>query len=229
MMNFNASIGALLRIGRSQTVTANNVANAATPGFKESRTTFSDTGVSITTNTAQGGIAVQSNALDVAVAGAGYLVVATPQGPAYTRSGVMTAHPGGPLSHAGGPPLPPPGSLPANARSVSVGSDGTVTADVGGSIQSLGQLQLASFAAPGQLRDIGGNLLQASAGSGPAVTNAPGAGGTGSLRMGALEMSNTDVSRNMVTMILDTNAFAYNVKAIKVQEQMSQSMLDIKA
>ena len=229
MMNFNASIGALLRLGRSQNVTANNMANVATPGFKESRTNFSDTGVSIGANTSQGGIAVQGKALDVAVNGTGYLVVSTPQGPAYTRSGVMTANAGGLLSDAGGHPFAPPVSVPANARAVSVGSNGTVTADVGGQSQSLGQLQLASFAAPGQLRNIGGNLLQASAGSGPAVTNAPGAGGTGSLAMGALEMSNTDVSRNMVTMILDANAFAYNVKAIKVQEQMSQSMLDIKA
>ncbi len=228
-MNFNASIGALLRLGRSQAVTANNVANVATPGFKESRTTFSDSGASISANPSQGGIAVQGNALDVAVDGAGYLAVSTPQGSAYTRSGVMTANPGGLLSDANGHPFTPPISIPANARNVSVGSDGTVTADVGGHIQALGQLQLASFAAPGQLRDIGGNLLQASAGSGPAVTHAPGAGGTGSLVMGALEMSNTDPSRNMVTMILDANAFAYNVKAIKVQEQMSQSMLDIKA
>jgi len=229
MMNFNASLGALLRLGRSQAVTANNVANIATPGFKESRTTFSDSGVSIRANTSQGAIAVQGNALDVAVEGAGYLAVSTPQGPAYTRSGVMTANPGGLLSDANGHLFQPPISIPANARSVSIGSDGTVSADVGGQTQSLGQLQLASFAAPGQLRDIGGNLMQASAGSGPAVSNAPGAGGAGSLVMGALEMSNTDPSRNMVTMILDTNAFAYNVKAIKVQEQMSQSMLDIKA
>lgn len=229
MMNFNASIGALLRIGRSQSVTANNVANAETPGFKESRTTFSDTGVSITANTAQGGLMVQGNALDVAVNGAGYLVVNTPEGQAYTRSGVMTANPGGLLSDANGHPFQPQIAIPANARRVSVGSDGTVTADVGGQTQSLGQLQLASFAAPGQLRDIGGNLMQASAGSGPAVTNAPGAGGTGTLTMGALEMSNTDLSGNMVTMILDANAFAYNVKAIKVQAQMGQSLLDIKA
>jgi flagellar basal-body rod protein FlgG len=229
MMNFNASIAALLRIGRSQSVTANNVANAATPGFKESRATFSDSGVTITANTAQGGIAVQGNALDVAVNGAGYLVVDTPQGPAYTRSGVMTANPGGLLSDMHGNPVAPPIAIPADARSVSIGSDGTVTADVGGQSQTLGQLRLAGFAAPGQLRDIGGNLMQASAGSGPAEVNAPGTGGTGSLVMGGLEMSNTDLAGNMVTMILDTHAFAYNVKAIKVQEQMNQSMLDIKA
>lgn len=229
MMNFSASIGALLRIGRSQAVTANNVANAETPGFKASTTTYSNSGVSIAANTAQGPISVQGNALDVAVDGPGYLVVGTAQGPAYTRSGVMTVNAGGLLSDTNGNPFQPPVSVPAGARAVSIASNGTVSADVGGKIRNLGQLQLASFNAPGQLRAIGGNLMQASAGSGPAVLNTPGAGGAGTLSMGALEMSNTDLSRNMVTMILDSNAFAYNVKAIKVQEEMSQVALDIKA
>jgi len=228
-MNFSASIGALLRIGRSQAVTANNVANVETPGFKESITTDSNSGVAITANMAQGGIAVQGNAMDMAINGAGYLVVGTPQGRAYTRSGVMTANPGGTLSDINGHSFQPQISIPAGARAVSVHSDGTVTADVGGATQSLGRLQLASFADPGQLRAIGGSLMQETGASGPAVLNAPGSGDAGSLQMGALEMSNTDLSRNMVTMILDSSAFAYNVKAIKVQEQMSQVALDIKA
>jgi len=46
--------------------------------------------------------------------------------------------------------------------------------------------------------------------------------------MGGVERSNVSVSDNIVTMIINQNSFAYNTKAITVQEDIDRVTLSIK-
>ena len=85
----------------------------------------------------------------------------------------------------------------------------------------LGQIQLATFANPGGLNSIGGNLLQASGASGNAIVDAPGgSSGLGTLQQGALEGSNVDVVQEFVNMVLAQRAYESNSKVIKVADDM---------
>jgi len=46
--------------------------------------------------------------------------------------------------------------------------------------------------------------------------------------LGGIERSNVSLSDNIVTMIINQNTFAYNAKAITVQEEMDRVTLSIK-
>lgn len=64
--------------------------------------------------------------------------------------------------------------------------------------------------------------------SGIPVTNAPGTAGAGDLALGGQERSNTNLSDNFVTMIINQSTFAYNVKAIAIQNEMDRALLSMK-
>ena len=228
MVDFSSNVSALRRIAVSQSTVANNVANIDTPGFKEKQAVLGTESVSITTNQAQGGIAIKGNSIDVAVNGNGYLQVSTPQGAAFTRAGVVTTNSSGLLADMNGYPFEPQISVPSGTNAITILGDGTVTADVNGTAQTLGQLYLSTFPAPGELTSIGNNLLQESINSGSGVTNTPGTGGTGYFAFGGLELSNVDPGNNFVTMIINAQSFVYNINALKVQEEMVQATLSIK-
>lgn len=105
-MSFNTALSGLRAANTDLEVTANNIANASTIGFKKSRTEFGDvyansligsggnsagSGV-LVSNVAQqfdqGNVSFTDNALDLAVNGSGFFVMAEPSGaPAYTRAG----------------------------------------------------------------------------------------------------------------------------------------------
>ena len=228
MVDFSSNVSALRRIAVSQNTAANNVANINTPGFKEKQAVSGTESVSITTNQAQGGIAIKGNSIDVAVNGNGYLQVTTAEGPAFTRAGVITTNSSGLLADMNGYAFEPEIAVPAGTNAITIQGDGTVSADVNGTIQSLGQLNLTTFPAPGELTSVGNNLLQESINSGSGVSNAPGTGGAGHFAFGGLELSNVDPGNNFVTMIINAHSFAYNINALKVQEEMVQTTLSIK-
>jgi len=229
MVDFSPNVSALRRIAVSQNTAANNVANIDTPGFKEKQAVSGTESVSITTNQAQGGIAIKGNSVDVAVNGNGFLQVSTPQGPAFTRAGVVTTNSDGLLADMNGFAFEPQITVPSGTNAITIQGNGTVTADVNGTATTLGQLNLTTFPAPGELTSVGNNLLQESIGSGTGVSNTPGTGGAGYFAFGGLELSNVDAGSNFVTMIINAHSFAYNINAIKVQEEMLQTTLSIKA
>src|ERR1700754_258304 len=139
------------------TVTANNLANVSTTGFKASRGVFQDliyqnitqvgsntsqttqsptglqlgTGVKVvateTINT-QGNLNQTGNSLDLAIQGRGYFQVLLPSGQlAYTRDGSFQVTNTGQLVTAQGYQVQPAITIPAGAQSVSIGTDGTVS------------------------------------------------------------------------------------------------------
>jgi flagellar basal-body rod protein FlgG len=235
-------------------VISNNLANVNTTGFKRDRAVFEDllyqnirqaggqtgadtqaatgfqlgTGVRVLATekiTAQGNMQTTENSLDIAIAGDGYFQIAQPDGTiAYTRDGNFNLDNAGQIVTSSGHLLQPAITVPANASSVTIGQDGTVSIELqaGGGAQVLGQLQMARFINAAGLQSIGQNLLKETPASGAPQVGNPGADGMGILMQGALEASNVNVVEEMVSMIETQRAYEINSKAISTVDGMLQ-------
>jgi flagellar basal-body rod protein FlgG len=240
-------------------VIANNLANVSTNGFKASRAVFQDlvyqtirqpgaqssqqtelpSGLQVGTGVqpvsterlnTQGNLQQTSNSTDVAIQGAGFFQILMPDGTTgYTRDGSFQVNSQGQLVNSSGYSLQPPITIPANALSVTIGLDGTVSVTqqgVTGSVQ-VGSMQLATFINPAGLQSNGGNILAETSSSGSASTNTPGMNGAGTVNQGYVEASNVNVAEEMVNMIQTQQAYEINSKAITTSDQMMQSLAQI--
>ena len=175
----------------------------------------------------QGSLQQTGNPLDVAIEGDGFFQVTLPDGTTgYTCDGSFKVDANGAVVTADGYFVQPQITIPANATSVQIGQDGTVTALVPGSAipQQLGQLTLARFVNNAGLSPIGGqNIYTQTAASGPPVVTQPELNGAGSLQSGYLENSNVQVVNEIVNMIVSQRAFEANSKAITASDQMLQT------
>jgi flagellar basal-body rod protein FlgG len=146
----------------AMTVSANNLANVSTTGFKASRGVFEDllyqnvtqvgantsqttqspsglqlgTGVRVVateTENTQGSLNQTGNSLDLAIQGRGYFQVLQPNGTlAYTRDGSFQVTNTGQVVTAEGYPLQPALTIPTGTQSVTIGTDGTVSVQLAG-------------------------------------------------------------------------------------------------
>ncbi|MFB6347485.1 MAG: flagellar hook protein FlgE [bacterium] len=113
-------------------------------------------------------------------------------------------------------------------RNVSVTDDGTVRGQYSnGETRSLGTVALASFSNPSGLQSDGNSLFSASSNSGEAQLGVPGSGPRGSLQQGVLEASNVDMSDQLTEMLVNQNTAEANIDALKVQDEMMGSLLDM--
>ncbi|MDN5836364.1 MAG: flagellar basal-body rod protein FlgG, partial [Nitrosospira sp.] len=138
-------------------VIANNLANVSTNGFKRSRAVFEDllyqtlrqpgaqssqqtqlpSGLQIGTGVrpvaterifTQGNLQQTGNSKDVAIQGRGFFQVLMPDGTiAYTRDGSFQSDFQGQLVTSSGYQIQPNITIPANALSITIGRDGTVS------------------------------------------------------------------------------------------------------
>ena len=171
----------------------------------------------------QGTFQETGNPLDMVIEGGGFFQVLMPNGTvAFTRAGAFKMDSEGNVVTADGFPLEPPLVIPPDATSISLGNDGTVSATTTGTTdpQMIGQLELARFANPAGLRNLGHSLLTATAASGDAITGSPGMDGLGGVSQGMLEMSNVKVIEEMVNMITAQRAYEANSQAIRMADQM---------
>lgn len=235
-------------------VISNNLANVNTTGFKRDRAVFEDllyqnvrqvgaqssqdtrlpsgmqlgTGVrTVATEKLHtlGNIVQTENSLDVAIQGRGFLQVLVPDGNiAYSRDGAFKMDETGQLVTSSGYVIQPAITIPSNATSITIGSDGVVSALTPGSTSptQLGSIQLADFINPGGLQAIGQNLFLETASSGSPSTGTPGLNGLGSVVQGALETSNVNVVEELVNMIETQRAYEMNSKAIQTTDRMLQ-------
>jgi flagellar basal-body rod protein FlgG len=143
---------------------------------------------------------------------------------AYTRDGSFQLDSQGQLVTSSGYAVQPGITIPENAQSITIGSDGTVSVQIAGAIAptQVGNLQLSDFINPAGLQPIGQNLYLESAASGAAQAGTPGLAGLGSLVQGALESSNVNVVEELVDMIETQRAYEMNSKAISTTDQMLQ-------
>lgn len=235
-------------------VISNNLSNVNTTGFKKSRVDFQDliyqnlrdpgapsgqggqlpTGLQIGNGVrpvatqklyTQGSYQETGNSLDVVIEGSGFLQVTMPDGSvAYTRDGSLKKDGDGQIVTSEGYLLEPQLTIPENALSVNISSDGIVSVTISGSStpQEIGQIELASFVNPAGLNSIGRNLVTETAASGAPITGTPGADGLGTIVQGYLEMSNVQVVEEMVNMIVAQRAYETNSKAIQASDEMLQ-------
>jgi flagellar basal-body rod protein FlgG len=206
--------------------------NMVTPGAAQSAQTVS-AGLQIGLGTksaatevimTQGDLSQTNNPLDIAIEGSGFFQVQLPDGTtAYTRAGNFHLNNQGTMVTAAGDLLQPTITIPPNATAVTITQYGQVNATLPGqqNPQQLGQLQLATFANPGGLESMGGNLLRATLSSGDPITDNPGGTqGLGQVQQGYLEGSNVDVVSEFVEMVLAQRAYESNSKVIKAADDM---------
>jgi flagellar basal-body rod protein FlgG len=206
--------------------------NMITPGSAQSQQTLS-AGLQIGLGTrsaatemimTQGDFNQTGNTLDMAIQGAGFFQVSRPDGTiAFTRAGNFHRNNQGTIVTAEGDTVLPAITSPSNATAVTISQYGVVSATIPGQTAAaqLGIIQLATFANPGGLNSVGGNLFEQTASSGNPITDAPGGStGMGTLQQGYLENSNVDVVAEFVQMILAQRAYESNSKVVHVADDM---------
>ncbi len=239
---------------------ANNLANANTNGFKERRTQFQDllyqsyvqpgaaagsqtvvpSGLQVGLGTrpasneiilSQGNFQETDNPLDLVIQGKGFFQVLLPTGQlGYTRDGGFQLDRNGNLVSSSGNLVQPQITIPAQAQSITIAGDGTVTYTQPGQTASqvAGQIQLANFPNPAGLNSIGQNLLQPTDASGdPTVANPGGQEGLGTLMQGYVEGSNVSVVEEFINMIVSQRAYEANSKVVKAADEMYQQINNV--
>ena len=206
---------------REMQVVANNIANAATTGYRQEGVIFSEYvrgvqgGASLSmgqgnvrrTSFEQGSLQSTGGTFDLAIEGDGFFLIETPEGERLTRAGGFTPNAAGDLVtfdgyrvlDAGGAPV----FIPPNAASLSISPDGTISAD--GTF--VGQVGVVRPLDPSDLRRQGGVMFRTDAGFEPAEG--------ARVMQGFLEASNVDSITQLARMIEVQRAY-----------EMGQSFLD---
>ncbi|MFK7776564.1 MAG: flagellar hook-basal body complex protein, partial [Gimesia sp.] len=94
-----------------------------------------------------------------------------------------------------------------------------------GIIRTLGQVTLARFANPQGLLEAGSSTFQEGVSSGPPFLVTPGNFGAGTIRAGSIELSNTDVGRNLVDLIVASTNYRGNARVISSVQQLVDELL----
>jgi flagellar hook protein FlgE len=97
-----------------------------------------------------------------------------------------------------------------------------------GIVRTLGQVATAQFTNPQGLNQAGDNDFSQGINSGPAQIAAPGTGGSGTLRAGALEQSNADLGKNLVDLVTASAAYQGNARVINSNEQFFNELLSMR-
>ncbi len=113
--------------------------------------------------------------------------------------------------------------------SVAVSEAGLVTATFADSTtQMLGNIAMAAFPSQDGLRQQGDAHWQATLQSGDAVYGSGNAGLFGTIRSGALERSNVDLTEELVALISAQRNFQANAKAIETATTISNAMINLR-
>ncbi|PQM58725.1 MAG: hypothetical protein CML40_09385 [Rhodobacteraceae bacterium] len=173
----------------------------------------------------QGSLKQTGGALDLAVSGIGLFALSGTEGTtldSYTRDGsfqldrtqTIVTTDGIPLLGTNNEPISVPFSIQNQDGSIEYLSELKVTAN--GQIKAsyaatkdldMGQLLLAKFDDESALRSIGNNRYIATDKSGNAQTGAAMTGGFGEVQAGSLEMSNVDITNELVSLIRAQQSF----------------------
>ncbi len=216
---------------RRHEVTANNLANANTPGFRRElarvtaveRPTPMDPGqvtqlathelvVEGAAHLGGGALNATGNPLDAALAGKGFFQVQSPEGPRLTRDGSFTLDSQGVLTHSSGYPVMVDGGSVQLSDIPSILPDGTIL----NGENPAGQLSIVGLGEGTQLFRDGENLFRAEGGT--EVLEA----GEVQVASGFLEGSNVDPIREMVNMIQAFRVYELNQKAAHAADETLQ-------
>jgi len=231
---------------RALDVTANNIANVNTAGYKRAEVRFSElvgplpaevelalnpqleaqlAGVSAMTADrvfTQGELRTTGQPLDIAIEGAGFLELIGPAGRnVLWRGGGLKVNEDGFLAAANGMPLKAMISVPAGASALTISRDGVVRATVDGEAEpvELGRIELAVARDLSRLTVLGDGAYQAGDDS-DLVGVRPGEEGGGVLVQGAIEGSNVSMSDEMVTLLMMQRSYAANAQIVQAGDQL---------
>lgn len=122
------------------------------------------------------------------------------------------------------------GSPEGDLVGLDIGDDGLVVASYSnGSQNSLGKIVLVTFPSNEGLRQNGDSSYLSSAKSGAATFGEPGTAGYGTVRAGARERSNVDLTTELVGLITAQRNFQANAKAIETSSALTSTIINIRA
>jgi flagellar basal-body rod protein FlgF len=217
-------------LAREMQIVANNIANAATTGYRSENLIFSEfirpveNGASYSigqgnissTSFEQGTLTQTGNPFDMAIEGDGYFLVETPQGERLTRSGAFSPSANGDLVtgdglrvlDAGGAPLfIPPGA------DVAIAADGTLSADGA----PLGQIGIMRPIDPNNMIREDGVMFRADAGFEPSPT--------ARILQGFVENSNVSSITQLTRMIEVQRAYELGQSFLETEDERVRAAL----
>lgn len=184
--------------------------NGATTAGGEHTMAFSSTGV-LTTGTSTSNVAV------------------TPPGAADLT---VTMNFAGSTQYAGGSGInsvSQNGYQSGSLVGLSIGDDGVIAGRYSNGVtQPLQQLVLVTFRNPQSMIPIGQNQWVATIDAGAETVNNPGEGVAGQVQSGSLEDSNTDLTGELVNLIVAQRLYQANAQSISAQSQILQTLVNLR-
>jgi flagellar basal-body rod protein FlgF len=239
-MDITTSLAAsrLVAQQRAMDITANNIANANTPGYRTERVQFSDWidqqpgtasppgghGVTYTQDRATyresqpGTLTHTANPFDLALTGDGYFTVNTKTGPRLTRDGRFGLLPDGTLADSSGNAV-----LDVTGRPIKIApTDTQITIAGDGSISSengpAGKIGVVQPTDPMRLRAEGATNFVSDTTTTPVI--APG------IVQGAVEGSNVQPVMEITRMMDDVRQFQFVTQMVQAEGDRQQSTID---
>lgn len=242
---FNVTSTALSAQQMSLDLVANNLSNAATPGFKATRADLVEmrspdqisggtpAGGSVavggtTRDFSQGVLTRTGNPLDLAIDGPGFFKVRQADGEwAYTRDGTFRRDRDGRLVTAGGLYVDTDVQFEAGDSTIYVNADGSVWAQPdGGEAVQRGTIPLYRIPNVEGLEAVGDNVFVETPASGDAQAGTPGPG-FGNLVAGAREGGNVELAREMTQMLLAQRSYSLSVRVLQALDEMQRQATDL--
>ncbi|MGI8980769.1 MAG: flagellar hook-basal body complex protein [Pirellulaceae bacterium] len=120
------------------------------------------------------------------------------------------------------------GSSAGTLTSFIIGEDGTIRGVfTNGVTRDLGKVRMARFSNPVGLVQRGNNNFGQGVNSGLPIEGDPGESGMGSIVAGAVELSNTDIGKNLIDLVLATTQYRGNARVITAVQQLLDELLNL--
>jgi len=232
------ALSRLVAQSRALEVTATNMANANTPGYKAERTLFSDwLSKQSGTDAPRGGRTVSfvqdratyrdqqagpvqhtGNPLDLALGGDGYFSVDTPRGPRLTRAGRFTPMADGRVGDSEGNALLDTAGKPirigAADQRIAITADGTISSENG----RIGKIGVVRPSDPTRVTAEGARTMRADTDTVPVAQP--------QVVQGAVEDSNVQPVLEMTRMMADLREFQFTTQFVQGEADRLQSSID---
>ena len=237
--SFLVGLSQQMATNRAVEVIANNLANLSTPAYKREAIEFQQFMVRVPATETEGGDTVNvsfvldhgvtrdlsngrmdqtGNTLDLAITGAGYFVVQTPNGERYTRNGHFKLDDQGNLVTEDGFQVQSDGgavTLQPQDGDLQVAADGSLSTR----LQLLGKLRVVNFANERALRKVGGGLYDAGGQTAQAST-------TARVHQGLVERSNVEPVIEIAHMIEVLRAYQMSSDLTKSGEDLLKQAIE---
>jgi flagellar basal-body rod protein FlgG len=171
----------------------------------------------------QGALTNTGNPYDMAIDGPGYFQIKMPNGDtSYTRAGSFQLSDQGELVTNDGYLVQPNITIPQGALDVTVSKTGLVQVKLAGqtAMQTVGQLELASFVNEAGLEAIGSSMVLETDASGKPSTATPGEPGFGTISQQFVEASNVNPVSEITALISAQRAYEMNSRVVKTADEM---------